>query len=276
MGKLTITFEMLIRVISPDQAGTAVSHTQVVSSERQLLLHNMNAHTLVLEFIRETSYIVVEHVKSDRQAAIVQKDIRKTPPSKSGYISRTIIESGIFQHAYRFLELFCRGNVTHQLLLHASLPTIEAQLGATGSRSISSLGQNRLISAIFHGNPQLCKRVSKTLMLAVANQIENCGALKAFLRIPRTILMCNSDTPLRAKQDLVIQYLVGKANEDGKLGDGLHIQILNGSAGDTSKMSNREREEQMSYEAELCLLLADCCQNNMIAQVKCQVCLPPT
>ena len=276
VGKLNMTFEMLIRVISPFHGVDSDRSNEVVSSERQLLLHNMNAHVLVMDFIRESSYIVSEHVKSDRQAAQAHKDIHKRSPSrksKKGYTSHTIIESGIFQQAYRFLELFCRNNVKHQLLLHESLRTIEAQLGATGSRRIASLGQNRLISAIFHGNPQLCKRVSKKLMISVASQIEKCGALKVFLRIPRTIVKCNSEKPLRTNQDLVVQYLVGKPNEVGELGSGLKIKILKAAAtGDEiSKMSNREREQQMGYEAELCLLLADCCQDNMIAQLKCQV-----
>eukprot|EP00658_Telonema_sp_P-2_P035750 TRINITY_DN25955_c0_g2_i5.p1 TRINITY_DN25955_c0_g2~~TRINITY_DN25955_c0_g2_i5.p1 ORF type:complete len:2991 (-),score=721.49 TRINITY_DN25955_c0_g2_i5:376-9348(-) len=264
--RLNAMFEMLMEIMAPGKDSR-------VSTERQTLMYNMGTHNVVMDFIRESSYIVSQHVSHEKTR--VQNETKSAKRSKKQFTSYIIIESGVFQKAYRLLDLFCRGNMKHQMLLHGELERFSAQLGAAGSRRIASLGQNHLIAAIFHSNKQLCNNVKPELIQLVAKQIETCGPLQNFLTIPRTIVMCN-DSYIRVNQDLIMQYLVGFPDEDGNVGTHLGIEILanRSEALSLTEYSHKDIEQQMGYEAALVDLLAECCSDNVMAQLKCQSLIP--
>lgn len=261
--RLNTTFDLLMNVMNTDKEGSGPS------AERQHLMRNMGVNDVVMDFIRESSYIVAKHVEEEK--ALVKRD-KSIIKSKKQFTSYVIIESGIFQQAYRLLELFCCNNIKHQMLLHAHLEQFSTQLGAAQSRRISSLGQNHLIAAIFHSNKQLCNAVSPELIQTVAKQIITCGALADFLSIPRAVVMCNG-VHIRANQDMIMHYIVGSANENGDVGEHLGLQILK-SVPSKTKWTSKEQAQQMQYEAALCDLLAECCIENVMAQLKTQALLP--
>ncbi|GAB1604735.1 inositol 1,4,5-trisphosphate receptor type 1-like isoform X6 [Argonauta hians] len=200
----------------------------------QRLLRNMAAHSVVLELLQ---------IPFDKN-----KDVRMHE---------------IIRLAHEFLQYFCLGNPTNQVLLHKE---VDLFLNP-------GLLEAQTMKAIFEDNALLCNEISERIVQHFVHCIETHGRHVQYLKFLQTIVKAEGQY-IRKSQDMVMAELISVGEEvllfyNDKLSFENLVQLMR------SERHRSDERSPLAYHINLVQLLALCTEGkNVYTEIKCHSLLP--
>ncbi|XP_023342605.1 inositol 1,4,5-trisphosphate receptor, partial [Eurytemora carolleeae] len=200
----------------------------------QRLLRNMGVHKVVLDLLQ----IPFDH----------KEDVRMNE---------------LMRLAHEFLQNFCLGNQSNQVLLHKS-SDLFLNPGHLDAKTMC---------AIFQDNAVLCNEVNENIVQHFVHCIDSFGKHVQYLRFLQTIVHTENQF-IRRCQDLVMQELIN-AGEDvlifynDKASFNHFLELMR------SERNRMDNTSLLCYHIELVRLLACCTMGkNVYTEIKCHSLLP--
>ena len=168
---------------------TSISPSKLDDSDidqlRQIMMRNLNVHTIILKLLKDGSYVLEEvSFKDETNKMIVQ----------------------IFEYSYEFLIKFCKkDNKENKKILFKDIDLFIEHL------NYFEVGQTSLICEIFRNNYKISIQVAEDLILAYLNKISNImfnkgGHDPTFLDFFENI-MFDKNEPIKENRQKITNYI---------------------------------------------------------------------
>lgn len=155
---------------------------EIVDEKKQSIACFIGVHTIILQLIQNGMGHFIEVINHPKMSLDKKQQLFT-----------------LFQSAFKFLALFCKGNRSNQLILFNSIETIIQYLQY-------DVGQCQLLVEIYSDNPKLLNSNAAFLVERIIEFIDREGRQCKFLRVLMK-LMQMQDNPILENQILVINKL---------------------------------------------------------------------